>query len=615
MALEVAGSVQQFLAEVDSSEKPLPDYLSPPVPKAPEGGEFTEAQKQGGRAEVWPWQFSRPNMFERRSAWGLYWAEMFSGTRADGIQVHIPDADGIDAEIIAYWIGRAHASRHPVLRSRYADLVWELGNYLRKKGKANGDASLASIRPPIEVVRIAIDAYLEIVGRSLFEENSDAWKYINRAIELAKSVGDAERLRASRTALLGFRDTVRAVDPHKGQTWRFYEIAAKHFADDLSAADKDQIIADLRTELEATSDISNPNTFDPHASTNTADRLRFWELSAGIANAGRDAAAKAGAAFEQIAEKASGLVAVAWLEKQLARYRDAGDAASAARVEAAIRRRAADARAEMKSYPVEIKVPRAELEQLAERICGSTLEDALVNVAGSAIMSYDNIADRLKDSLKDSALIAHISATLTGPEGFTEATLGSMDDDEEGRTVHHAREMLHLHAGMLHRFFERIKDKYAPTAAQLADYIESSTWFGADRRPLLERGLQAWLDGDAVVAAHLLVPQLEGALRRFCTTVGGSVMTPDERYDGFRVNGMGTVLHEPHLVAAMPPEIRFHLSALFTDPRGLSVRNHIAHGMALPESLGIGLCNWIVHAVLMLALLRPSKCAPPSKAT
>lgn len=615
MAVEVARSVQQHLTDLESAEKPLPDYLSPPVPRAPEGSEFTEAQQKGGRAEVWPWQFSRPNMFERRSAWGLYWAEMFSGTRADGTQVHIPDADAIDAEIIAYWIERARAARHPVLRSRYADIAWEIGNYLRKKGRASGDASLAAIRPPIDVVQIAIDAYLETVDRRLFEDNSDAWKYINRAIELSKSVGDVTRLQASRAALLGFREAVRAVDPHKGQTWRFYEIAAKYFADDLSASEKAQIIADLKAELQVTSDISKPETFDPHASTNTAERLQFWERSAGIADAGREAAARAGAAFEQIAEKASGLVAVAWLEKQLARYRDIGDAAGAARVEAAIRRRAADARAEMKSYSVEIKIPRAELEQLAERICGTTLEDALVNVAGSAIMSYDNIAERLKDSLKNSPLLAHISVTLTGPEGFTEATLGSVDEDEEGRTVHHAREMLHMHAGMLHRFFERIREKYAPTAAQLADYIESSTWFGTDRRSLLERGLQAWLDGDSVVAAHLLVPQLEGALRRFCTTVGGSVMTPDERYDGFRVAGMGAVLHEPHLVAAMPPEVRFHLTALFTDPRGLSVRNHIAHGMAMPESLGIGLCNWIVHAVLMLALLRPRPSAEPPKAT
>ena len=278
-----------------------------------------------------------------------------------------------------------------------------------------------------------------------------------------------------------------------------------------------------------------------------------------------------------------------------------GDAAGAARVEAAIRRRAKDARAEMKSYSVEIKIPRAELDQLADKICGETLQDALVNVAGAAVMSYENIADRLKQSLKGSALIAHISVTLPGPEGFTEATLGSVDEDEEGRTIHHAGEMLHMHAGMLHRFFERIREKYAPTAAQLSDYIEASTLFSPERRPLLERGLQAWLEGDSVVAAHLLVPQLEAALRRLCTTVGGSVMTPDERYDGFRVDGMGTVLNEPSLAAAIPPEVRFHLSALFTDPRGLGVRNHIAHGMVMPETLGIGLCNWIVHAVLMVA--------------
>jgi hypothetical protein len=89
-------------------------------------------------------------------------------------------------------------------------------------------------------------------------------------------------------------------------------------------------------------------------------------------------------------------------------------------------------------------------------------------------------------------------------------------------------------------------------------------------------------------------------------------MTPDERYDGFRVNGMGAVLHEPHLVAALPPEVRFHLAALFTDPRGLSVRNHIAHGISLPESLGIGTADWVVHAMLLLAICRRKAAVQPA---
>src|SRR5947207_2213212 len=117
MAIEIADSVRQFLAEADAAENPLPDYLSLPVPAVPDGVVLTVDQKKGGRAEIWPWQFMRPNMFERRGPWGVYWAEMSSWEQPGGTRVYNPDADQIDAEIIDYWIARAREVRHPILRS------------------------------------------------------------------------------------------------------------------------------------------------------------------------------------------------------------------------------------------------------------------------------------------------------------------------------------------------------------------------------------------------------------------------------------------------------------------------------------------------------------------
>ncbi len=297
-------------------------------------------------------------------------------------------------------------------------------------------------------------------------------------------------------------------------------------------------------------------------------------------------------------------MAVSWLEDVLPRYRAIGDSTGATRVESAIRQRTIDARAEMTTHSVTVEIPREEFDAIAEQVCGQTLEQALQRIVHVALNSYEKSAAQVRESLKDAPLMAMITMTLTGPEGFTEARVGGIDEDEEGRTVHHAAQLMNWQAGMLHRLFQGIRDRYAPTAAQLADYVHGSPVFKPERRPLVERGFQAWLDGDSIVAAHLLVPQVEAALRSFCVISGGSVVRPADRYNGFRVDGMGTVLDEQHVRALIPADLRFHLSALFTDPRGISVRNHLAHGMALPDALGLGLCNWIVHAVLALALFR-----------
>lgn len=613
MPLDVPGPIQEFLAQLDARGEPTADDLTIPVARPADGSDWPAEQQRGAYAEVVPWQFRRPNMFERRSPWGTYWAELASGTGEGGRMIYIPNADDVAPDIIDHWIARAGAVTHPNLRARYADLAWDLGKYLRKRGRQIGDAAMSAIRVPVAVAHQAIDSYLDAVQRQLAEDHMTAWQYVNRAIELSKGLSDAARVARCRAVMMALRDTVRAVDAHAGQTWRFYEIAAHHFAGEFSAAELAQILADLQAEMQVAADPSNPQRFDPHQAMNIAERLQVWGRMAGNAAVGPQAVRSAGAAFEHAAANAGGLVAVSWLEDLLPRYRGIGDNAGATRVEATIRQRATDARAELTTHSVEVEMPREEVEAIAEQVCGQSLDQALRRVVQVALIGYDKTAAQVREILADSPLVAMVTMTLTGPEGFTEAQVGGIEEDEEGRTVHHAAQVMNWHAGMLDLLFRRIRERYGPTAAQLADYVHGCPLFRAERRPLVERGLQAWLDGDAIVAAHLLVPQIEAALRVLCVDAGGSVMKPDDRYNGFRVDGMGTVLDETHLCAVMPPDIRFHLAALFTDPRGLSVRNHLAHGMALPEGLGIGLCNWIVHAVLAVALFRKRADSAPAE--
>lgn len=65
---------------------------------------------------------------------------------------------------------------------------------------------------------------------------------------------------------------------------------------------------------------------------------------------------------------------------------------------------------------------------------------------------------------------------------------------------------------------------------------------------------------------------------------------------------------------AIPPDVRFNLISPFTDPRGLNAQYHIVHGMLLTESLGMSLCNWIVHADAGAIQAKKSANAPPGAA-
>ena len=73
-----------------------------------------------------------------------------------------PPLESITPECIAYWTARMNAARHPALRARYADMVWDLSQ------KATGT------KPPIDAARIAIDGYSEALT-AYPEMSSHSW--------------------------------------------------------------------------------------------------------------------------------------------------------------------------------------------------------------------------------------------------------------------------------------------------------------------------------------------------------------------------------------------------------------------------------------------------------
>lgn len=61
---------------------------------------------------------------------------------------------------------------------------------------------------------------------------------------------------------------------------------------------------------------------------------------------------------------------------------------------------------------------------------------------------------------------------------------------------------------------------------------------------------------------------------------------------------MDAVLSHTGFRAGVHNDIRYHLRALYTDPRG---------GL-----LGMGVANWVVHSILLLAILRTRQRSTPA---
>ncbi len=112
---------------------------------------LTEEQRKGGLAEVSTFQFDT-EPFGPKSPW-----------------------DTIDGDVIAYWKRRAKESSHPILRARYADVVWDL-----ERAATGG-------KPSIQMAWMAVDSYVEC-GKQFTDRSEE--ERLNRALELALSIGD-----------------------------------------------------------------------------------------------------------------------------------------------------------------------------------------------------------------------------------------------------------------------------------------------------------------------------------------------------------------------------------------------------------------------------------------
>jgi uncharacterized protein DUF4209 len=601
--LVVHPALQAALEAADRDPEPLDEFeLSSRLDQVlvARGGQLEPAEKRGAFAIIGGLRFMSRRMYGN-PVWDMHWQPLSGWTDNQGGVHHDPDVAHVDDGIVVEWSRLAQAAQHPVIRSRYADLAWELAKF-RDTAARDDQQSARPIRPNVDNARIAIDAYLEAVARQLAQDPFVAWRYLGRATELAASIRDEALAQRAKAAVFAYREAGERDDPAY-PFWQFDDIAWEQ-RDKLSASEKAVVIAALERSLGLRTDPSDMQWFDPHIAQDAADRLGRWLRPLGEkAEAGR-AADAAGRAMEAAAEQSSGLTAIALLSDQAARYRSAGDEASAARVEQTIRRRAPEAKGEMKRVETRYEIPRQELDDWADQVAGATFEEGLRRIVAANLVRKERSEAGVRGLATQAVFHAHIPIQIMRDDGFVSAVIGPVKDDLDGRAIHHASNVMSQGAPFLNVSLTRFRAKHGIDLERLTTWISGSPLFPASRLALVREGLAAWLAEDWVKAVHVLLPQIEAALRNLLGMLGAPVMKPQRYHSAFQAIGLGEVLSHERFRALVPEDVRFHLRVLLQDTRGLNVRNETLHGLAAHELFGRGLANLMIHAVVMIGLIR-----------
>jgi hypothetical protein len=555
-------------------------------------GKLSDEDLKGYYAE---WSaFFFHDLKNRESIWGTHFGPAMSF--GDN---HSPDITMLDAEIVGYWETRAKSANSPIMRARYADLVWDL--------KYN----VTNQRPSHEFALIAIDCYIAATEKRLFKMEMEGVGWLRRALHLALIFKDESRIKGTIAALFNFYDAV--FKPRLVGVWIVpFDLLYEHQRF-LTPDQQKRIVDDLEKMLALTSGGGKPEEFDPHATQAAAERLATHYRRKQDPDSVKRVFRTYAEAFKKTATQANPLLAMVWLQPVIERMQDENLKTEAEDLQLLFEGKRKNVDADLKTVSVETKIEEKEIKSLLETLIHpKDFQQTLKNFAIYFIPKADAARSLLQKLMQDAPFLSLANVIVIKKDGTPTAKIGSMDEDKEGRLHQQLNQTIGFYQPFLSITVDEIRKIFAPKVEQLVEFLSFSPLFKDDPETVLKQGLDAYLQQDYMKAIHILVPQIEKTLRRLLPMIGVPSLKPVRDTGIMDAKGLNNILAEQKVREVLSEDIWRYLSVVYVDKRGLNLRNDLAHGL-MPEAMfNKGVADRIFHTILVLGLARESDKAQPA---
>jgi hypothetical protein len=520
---------------------------------------------------------------EGGSSWGTRYGP--SATfRQGNADVEVPSRDQVTPEIVEAWERRARAARHPLLRHRYADLVWDLSQRFRK------------VRPGIELARISIDAVLDGLRTGVLGREVEAYRYATRALDLATSITDPQRAEAVERALLEYERS-HARDRLAGTWGKSFDVILDGRSK-LLEQEQAAVVDDMERRLERLA-AQSPPALDPHAVEAAALRLaRYYQKARRAEDVARVVRVYA-AAFKSASANAQAMVGVAWLEKVHAVLEQYGLKADADALVPELRELGKRSIGELKTFEATTTIRKEEMEAFVDSLLAGDPTTALMRITARFVPDRDQAEKQVREFANDAPLSSFIPKKIVDDDGRTISVIGALDDDLDGNVIQHISQTLGFNAIFLRVGLAEAAKRLPLTVESLMERIRKSPVFEPEALPLVEEGLRHYFEGRYAAALHLLIPQVEAAVRRLAALAGANVYKRNRNSGLLDVRLLHDLLLDEHVVAALTPNVALYLRILLVDQRGWNLRNDVCHGQFKASNCTSTAADRILHALML----------------
>jgi lysyl-tRNA synthetase class 1 len=583
--LVIPPSIEEIIQRLEASAGPLQELtVSEELNRARQAlKKPSKGENLGAWAEALAFALSTHR--SDSNPWNTYFGPMATMVDAEGKTRYVPDVSGTPAEVLDHWVQRADSLKHPVLKARYADLAWDLAYVI---GKRRRDPATA---------RKAIDAYLVSATEQFRPEDHYRYNAIERALDLAILLSDAGRIDAARAAYMALHR--EGMNENKGSWWRAFDRLLTEKKANLTDAERGELIDDLEKLVTQYSDTSSAH-FDPHSTESAAKRLiKVYSREHRGAEVNR-LFEKIAKAFEHFAGMSNPMLAAALLQTSIDAYESAGMTEDSKRVRVLMQQKIGESKDEMKSIETEITIQKDDVEKFLSAVVVDDLGSTFVNLAVAFLPKRKALEDAMKKTAEEAPFMAFISQKIMSDDRVT-AVIGSVDEDPFGRLFEQAKFNYGSSYVWLLQAFQRLVEKHEALPEHFVGWANRYAIF--DDTGLLLEGVRAWFTGDYVKTVHVLVPQIERAVRNIAGQLGKPVTKAHPKVKGASVAiNMGDILYSDDITEKLGADLILYLLSVYADPRGLNLRNELAHGQLELTAMTDHTARLLIHTLLVLGL-------------
>lgn len=524
--------------------------------------------------------------------WKTYFQPMMTLGEGDAMRCR-PDLRRADAAVIEYWSARARDAKHPVLKARYADLVWDTTKFVTK-GK-----------PGIEFARLAIDNY---VSAAKLDDGScwgDTHESVGRALTLALSIKDKLRIGQAVDATVDYVDRTASDDKIGTFCYLFDNLLPPEKGPELSEDLERSIVDRMEKKFAEMTTPGDQWDVDPHSPQSIGVRLAAYYQRKGRTEDRIRVLKAIGQAFERRAKLGDAMTGVMFMETARETYAEAGLKEEAERVQFDAQKMAPDAVKQLVPMTVKHEVKKADVDKFCAMLTeGGNMEVALSRLAVNFIPDQQDLADEMADRAKKYPLQAMFTPKVID-ESHIKADIGDESGDPDGKMVHETSRHVQFHAPWISWGFDHLFAN-GLTAAHVIDFVRLSPLFTEDRFPLIRRAVEAHMLGDFIQCIHVLVPQIERAVVNIARHAGKPTVKPFQSGKGvMQSKNLQDALERDEVVKAILGEdLRMYLLATLAHNKGLNIRNEVCHGLWTTDQFTKTASERVLHVLLSVSMLR-----------